>query len=127
MSVVVVPRTTGVLWSSTVSSVDGMKPPPATVIGPPATGVVVSTVGVGGSAHDCSGARTIGSHDCSRPWIVCDVANVLTPKPSFGLAMRPRSLAGLASCCESSHAVGLAYAVAVAAGAAVLRQHGDST
>ena len=97
---VVVPSTTGVLCSSMVSSVDGMKPPPDTVTAPPATGVVVSTVGEGGTAHVCSGARTIGSHDWSRPSTVCDVANVFTPNVSFGLAMRPASAGGLVSCCE---------------------------
>ena len=65
------------------------------VIGPPATGVVVST-----RRRRRERARLLGARDDRQPRLqqaltVCDVANVLTPKPSFGLrCARGRCRAG---------------------------------
>ena len=53
------------------------------VIDDPALGVVVLVAGVG-DAHVWA-TRATGSHDRSS-LDDCDVANVFTPNPSFGLA-----------------------------------------
>ena len=81
--------------------------------------------GVSGTAQVGAAATVIGNHDRSSPSTVCDVANVFTPKLSFGLAMRPASAGGAVSCWERSHAVGLAYALPAVPGSAVSRQHDD--